>query len=237
MDPVVRVLGASKKYGRRLALDDVSLDLHAGRTVGLIGANGAGKTTLVRAIVGLLRLDKGSVSRAAIAAPPAGLSYLPEERGLYPRHSPVRTLRYLQELRGMGPVAATAAAREALSSVAVDAADTRPLEQFSKGQQQKVQLAAAFAGAPACIVLDEPFSGLDPLNVRVVRDLSRAARERGAAILLSAHQLPLVMETCDDIVMLAGGRVVLAGAAPDVAGSAQELEETFAVRAVQGGVR
>lgn len=230
MEPVVRVCGASKRYGTHAALDDVSLEVHGGRIAGLIGANGAGKTTLIRAIVGLLRLDGGLVEKNAREA-----TYLPEERGLYARQTPFDTLRYLGELRGAPSETASTCARDWLRLVRIEEAETKRLEQFSKGQQQRVQLAAAFMLDPALIVLDEPFSGLDPLNARLVGTLVREARDRGAAVLLSAHQLPLVAELCDSIVMLAAGRVVVSGATRDIVTAGRDLETTFVERAEAGG--
>ena len=230
MDAVVRVLAASKRYGHHAALDDVSLEVHAGRIAGLIGANGAGKTTLIRAIVGLLHLDSGVVEKTV-----RGMTYLPEERGLYPRQTPFDTLKYLAELRGASSETASACARDWLQRVRIDDGKSKRLEQFSKGQQQRVQLAAAFMLDPTLIVLDEPFSGLDPLNVRLVGTLVREARERGAGVLLSAHQLQLVAELCDSIVMLAGGRVVVSGATSDIVSAGRDLETMFVERASAGG--
>ena len=233
-DVVLRVAAAAKRYGARRALDGVSLDVCAGRVTGLIGANGAGKTTLLRAIIGLLALDGGSIALNRGAAGRGGIGYLPEERGLYPRQTPFRTLRYLATLRGMTDAAAAAAARQWLDRVALPDSESRRLERFSKGQQQKAQLAAAFLGEPPLILLDEPFSGLDPINVRLVGRLVNEVRERGGAVLLSAHQLHLVEELCDDIVMLAEGRVAAAGAVSGFAGGGRRLDDLFEGEAGRG---
>ena len=229
-EPALRARGVSKRFGGQVALDDVSIELHAGRVTGLIGANGAGKTTLIRILTGLLRPDAGDVVRS-----PTPPGYLPEERGLYARQRPLRTLRYLAQLQGMADEAAEAAASAWLERVGLDPRDRRRLEHLSKGQQQKAQLAAAFLGDPGVIILDEPFSGLDPLNVQVVKGLVEAARTRGAAVLLSAHQLNLVHAICDDVVMLAGGRVVVAEML-DVHRDAGSLERLFLERAAGAGV-
>ena len=236
MELVVRVVGASKRYGVHAALDDVSADVHAGQIAGLIGANGAGKTTLIRAIVGLLHLDSGVVQKSARASALGGTTYMPEERGLYARQTPLDTLRYLAELRGASFEGASACARDWLQRVRIDDGETKRLEQFSKGQQQRVQLAAAFMLDPALIVLDEPFSGLDPLNVRLVGTLVREARDHGAAVLLSAHQLQLVAELSDTILMLASGRGVVSGATSDIVTPGRDLETMFVERAEAGGV-
>ena len=235
-DVVLSVRGATKRFGARVALDDVSLDMTRGSILGLIGANGAGKTTLIRAIVGLLRLDAGTVTtNAAAGSAKVATTYLPEERGLYDRQTPFATLRYLGELRGASSRAAAGAARDWLGRVRIEEGDDKRLEQFSKGQQQRVQLAAAFMGNPTLIVLDEPFSGLDPLNVRLVGTLVKEARDGGCAVLLSAHQLPLVAELCDEILMLAAGRSVVSGSTRELVASGADLEAMFVERA--GGER
>ncbi len=231
---MLRVSEASKSYGARRVLDSVSLDLHGGCVSGLIGANGAGKTTLIRAIMGLIRLDGGTVQRRSSASGVIG--YLPEERGLYARQTPLRTLVYLAELRGLPRAAAIATAVHWLDRVSLPDADRRTLEQFSKGQQQKAQLAAAFLGDPPLIVLDEPFAGLDPLNVRLATALVAEARDRGAAVLLSAHQLNLVEELCTDVVMLARGTVVISGSLARVRDYGGDLESLFVARAGEGGM-
>ena len=205
-EPVVRAVHVSKCYGARRALDDVSVELFPGSVTGLIGANGAGKTTLMRILTRLLRPDSGAVRHAIDAR---GIGYLPEERGLYLRQSPLQTLRFLAELRGMRTAEADACARRWLGVVSMPDDGSRRLEQYSKGQQQKAQLAAAFLGDPALIVLDEPFAGLDPLNARLVIAVVNAARDRGAAVMVSAHQLNLLAIACDHVVMLDRGKVVV----------------------------
>ena len=230
-EPVLRVLGVGKVYGTHRVLDDVSIDMFAGRVTGLIGANGAGKTTLMRTMTGLVRPDSGTITSAAAVARRGGIGYLPEERGLYLRQTPLRTLQYLGELRGMHTTDAEASARHWLDAVAMPDGGRRRLEQYSKGQQQKAQLAAAFLGDPALIILDEPFAGLDPINVRLVISLVNAARERGGALMLSAHQLNLVETICDDVVMLDRGKVVLSQTLQRTDDAANRLEELFVAQA------
>lgn len=219
---LVRVVEATRWYGGTCALDGVSLELYPGEVTGLIGANGAGKTTLMRAMVGLLSLDRGHVE----VPPRSRIGYLPEERGLYPRQPPLRTLEYLAQLRGMSDSRAAAAARAWVEQIDLPDADTKRLEQFSKGQQQKVQLAAVCLGEPSVLLLDEPFSGLDPLNVRLVGDIIKEATARGAVVLLSAHQLALVQRLCARVVMLQHGRVAVAGSIGAVT-AAGMLESLF----------
>ena len=224
--PLVRVVDATRLYGLTRALDGVSMELYAGDVTGLIGANGAGKTTLMRALAGLLSLDAGHVDMPGAAHGRNRIGYLPEERGLYPRQPPLRTLEYLGPLRGLRRREAASDARTWIERLGLPDADTRRLEHFSKGQQQKVQLAAACLGHPAVLLLDEPFSGLDPLNVQLVGEIVGEATTRGATVLLSAHQLALVEKWCAHLVMLVKGRVMVAGPLEDVLASGS-LESLF----------
>jgi ABC-2 type transport system ATP-binding protein len=233
---LVRAIGVSKSFGAARVLDDVSLEVHRGEIVGLIGANGAGKTTLMRIIVNLLRHDEGSVD--VLGRPPAlaatRVGYLPEERGLYQRHTPLAVLRYIATLKGMDDRSADSEARRWLRELEVDAGDTRRLESFSKGQQQKVQLAAVFIGNPDLLLLDEPYTGLDPINTRVVSTLVRSMAASGHGVLLSAHQLALVEGVCSHVAMLSRGRLVLSGTLEEVRAGGASLEEVFVDRAREG---
>jgi ABC-2 type transport system ATP-binding protein len=226
-DVMLRAAGVRKTLGTNLVLDDVSLDVCRGDIVGLLGANGAGKTTLIRIAMGLMDPDGGVVDGLAPMGT-ATVGFLPEERGLYQRHRVDATLMYLAELKGIAGAAAVAAVERSLERVQMTALRTRRIEQLSKGQQQKVQIAAAWLGDPDLLVLDEPFSGLDPLNARLVCDLSLDAADRGRGVLLSAHQLALVDQVCSRIVMLAHGRVVFAGSIEEVRQRGERaLEDLF----------
>lgn len=236
-DVLLRATCVRRSIGTTRVLDDVSLDVRRGEIVGLIGANGAGKTTLIRIVMGLLLPDAGSVD--GVAAPASGTipGYLPEERGLYQRHRVAGTLAYLAQLRGLTAAAAVKESLRCLERVDMAAFADRRIKQMSKGQQQKIQLAAALLGDPPVLVLDEPFSGLDPLNARVVCDLVRETAARGHGVLLSAHQLALVQQLCTRIVMLSRGRVVLAGTIDDVRARGAALDDVFAEHATAGGER
>jgi ABC-2 type transport system ATP-binding protein len=237
MDSVlVRATGVTKSFGTARVLDDVSFEVWRGEIVGLIGANGAGKTSLIRIIVNLLHPDEGTL--AVLGRPPAlaasQIGYLPEERGLYHRHTPLAVLRYIATLKGMDDQSADRDARQWLHDLQVPESDTRRLESFSKGQQQKVQWAAAFIGNPELLLLDEPYSGLDPLNMRVVSALAHSAAATGRGILLSAHQLALVQDVCSRVVMLSRGRVVLSGTIDEVIAGGGTLEDVFIDRSREG---
>jgi ABC-2 type transport system ATP-binding protein len=226
-DLLLRAVSVRKSLGTTFVLDDVSLDVHRGAIVGLLGANGAGKTTLIRIVIGLLRADHGTVAGPAAPGTGAVVGYLPEERGLYQRHTAQATLRYLAELKGLRREDADAEVARCLALVEMASFAARRIDRMSKGQQQRIQLAAAWLGDPDLLVLDEPFSGLDPLNARLVCDLAREAASRGRGVLISAHQLALVAEICTHIVMLARGRVAVSAGAGEFAQRGATLEQLF----------
>ena len=230
---MLRVSAVARRLGGAQVLEDVSLDVCGGDVFGLVGPNGAGKTTLVRIVLGLTRPDTGKVE---MRAPATG--YLPEERGLYQRQTVRDTLIYLARLKGLSAAHAAAEVARWLDRVDLTHAAGRRVEQLSKGQQQKIQIATAFIGDPGLLVLDEPFTGLDPLNTRLVCDLARDAAAAGTAVLISAHQLPLVEQICTHVLMLSRGRVVLAGTMADIRRDhRQSLEDLFVARAASGGER
>ena len=229
---LLRLAGVSRTLGRRLILDDVSLEVRPGEILGLLGANGAGKTTLIRIVMGLTRPDRGSVETAN------RIGYLPEERGLYQRQTVEATLTYLARLKGLTQREAERSVATWLARVEMAEYRGRRVEQLSKGQQQKIQLAAAFLGNPGLLVLDEPFSGLDPINARLVCDLVREAAAGGCGVLLSAHQLALVDRLCTNLVMLSRGRVVVSGSVEAVRRAHPDsLEDLFMAHAGAGGER
>jgi ABC-2 type transport system ATP-binding protein len=182
--------------------------------VGFLGPNGAGKTTAMRAIFGLVRPDRGEVSWRGRPVGPeerARFGYMPEERGLYPKMKVGEQLRYMAELSGMEGPSARGAAAAWLERLGLgDRAGAR-LDQLSHGNQQRVQLAAALVHDPELAVLDEPFSGLDPLGVRSLAELLVQTAAMGAAVVFSSHQLDLVEDVCQDVVIIDHGTIVLAG--------------------------
>ena len=211
---MLTVTDLHKAYGEVIALDGMSLTARPGRLLGFLGPNGAGKTTTMRAVFGLVRLDSGQVRwRDAEVTNEVRLrfGYMPEQRGLYPRMLVGPQLRYLAELHGVpAGTAATSAARWLDALGLGDRADAR-LSDLSHGNQQRVQLAAALVHDPELLVLDEPFSGLDPLGVQAMSDVLRERVEAGATVVFSSHQLELVEELCDDVLIVAHGRDRLAG--------------------------
>jgi ABC-2 type transport system ATP-binding protein len=221
----------SKRYGEVVALDGVSFTVAPGRIVGFLGPNGAGKTTTMRAIFGLVGPDGGEVRWNGAPVGPAQwdrFGYMPEERGLYPKMKVGEQLTYMAELSGLGEAPARTAAAGWLERLGLsDRADAR-LQELSHGNQQRVQLAAALVHDPELAVLDEPFSGLDPLGVQALAELLAQTAAMGVAVVFSSHQLDLVEDVCQDVVIIDHGRVVLAGAVDDLraASSHRSLEVT-----------
>jgi ABC-2 type transport system ATP-binding protein len=216
---VLAFVSAVKRFGPVAALDGCTFEARPGRITGFLGPNGAGKTTAMRAVFGLVQLDAGAVSwRGApiTGAERASFGYMPEERGLYPRMRIRDQLLYLGELCGrthsdVGQIADRWLERLGLADRAADRLDT-----LSHGNQQRVQLIAALVNEPDLLVLDEPFSGLDPIAMAAMADLLAELAAEGATVLFSSHQLDLVEELCEDVVIIDHGRVVLAGDLTDL---------------------
>jgi ABC-2 type transport system ATP-binding protein len=211
---MLEIRGLTRRYGEVVALDGASFDVAPGRIVGFLGPNGAGKTTTMRAIFGLARPDAGEIrwkGRKVGPAERARFGYMPEERGLYPKMKVADELTYLGELSGMSLRAAKDATAEWLERLGLaDRAGAR-LEELSHGNQQRVQLAAALVHGPELAILDEPFAGLDPLGVQRLAELLTEIAATGVAVLFSSHQLDLVEDICQDVVIIDHGRIVMDG--------------------------
>lgn len=187
--------------------------------VGLLGPNGSGKTTAMRILMGVIDADAGHIAWKGRPVDPASrrrFGYMPEERGLYPRMSGIDQVAYLARLRGVARDRARADASRILTELGLGQRMDEPVERLSLGNQQRVQLAGALVHDPELLVLDEPFSGLDPVAVRTLSEVLRGRAERGAAILFSSHQLELVEDLCDSVTVLAAGRVVMSGEVDDL---------------------
>lgn len=204
----------SRRFGERLAVDDVSFTVPDGALVGFVGANGSGKTTTMRMVMGLLAVTAGQVfwDGAPITDEVRrGIGYMPEERGLYPKQGVLDQLVHLGRLRGMPTVEARAEATTLLNTFGLGGRLKDKLQKLSLGNQQRVQITAALMAQPVALVLDEPFSGLDPMAVDAMADQLRTHTARGTPVLFSSHQLDLVDRLCDALVILADGRVVAQG--------------------------
>ncbi len=202
----------TKTFGELRAVDGVSFDVAPGEILGFLGPNGAGKTTTLRMILEITRPDAGRVEWAGGGAlNRRRIGYLPEERGLFEDATVLAMLAYLGALRGMDGRAASEAAKRWLERLGLADRAGSKVGALSKGNQQKVQFAGAILHGPALAVLDEPFSGLDPINQELIITLIRELRDQGAAVLLSAHQLNLAERLCDRFYLIARGRGVLEG--------------------------
>jgi ABC-2 type transport system ATP-binding protein len=211
---MLELTGVSRSFGDVRALDGVSFSVGRGRLTGFVGGNGAGKTTAMRIILGVLSADAGTVSidgRPLDAATRRTFGYMPEERGLYPRMKVADQLAYLARLHGFDRAGADRRARELLARLDLAPRADDRLDTLSLGNQQRAQIAAALVHEPSLLVLDEPFSGLDPIAVDTVMAVLSERAHAGAPVLFSSHQLDVVERLCDDVVIIAGGRIVAAG--------------------------
>ncbi|MBF6349024.1 MULTISPECIES: ABC transporter ATP-binding protein [Nocardia] len=208
-----------RRFGDKTAVDDVSFSVEPGALTGFVGGNGAGKTTTMRMIMGVLAVHGGQVrwnGRPVTVADRRSFGYMPEERGLYPKQ-PVRDqLVYLARLRGLSAAEGRRRTADLLERFGLADRGKDKLESLSLGNQQRVQIAAAVVAQPAALVLDEPFSGLDPVAVDSMADLLAEYAGQGVPVLFSSHQLDLVERLCDRLVILANGRVVAQGSAAEL---------------------
>ena len=212
---MLELSNVSKRYGNRLALDQVTFTVGDGRLTGFVGGNGAGKTTTMRIILGVLSSDSGTVTLGGDPITEGDrrrMGYMPEERGLYPKMKVLEQTVYLARLHGWTPAAARRNAVELLERLGLGERMDDTIESLSLGNQQRAQIAAALVHRPEVLVLDEPFSGLDPMAVETVQGVLADAAAAGAPVLFSSHQLDIVERLCDDLVIIAGGRIAAAGA-------------------------
>lgn len=206
----------SKQFGDFTAVDDLSFHVPKGEMFGLLGANGAGKTTTFRMILDILKPSDGTILWDGRKVDHRIVGYLPEERGLYPK-SPVRDqLVFLASLKGMRQAEAKRAVKSWLERLEIPQYETMRVEQLSKGNQQKIQLVAALLHNPELLILDEPFSGLDPVNVEILKREVLALRDAGTTIVFSSHRMEHVEELCQHIGILKGGRAVVSGDVPTI---------------------
>jgi ABC-2 type transport system ATP-binding protein len=211
---VLELDGLTRKFGDVVALDQLTFTVPAGQVFGFLGPNGAGKTTAMRAVMGISALDAGQIrwKGTSLGAGDRGrFGYMPEERGLYPSMVVIDQLVYLAELRGMGAAEARAAAMQWLERLGVAGRATDKLEELSLGNQQRVQLAASFVHGPELLVLDEPFSGLDPVGIDSLGEVLHNEASAGATVIFSSHQLDLVEHMCESVAIINRGRLVATG--------------------------
>ena len=202
-----------KSFGEKQVLKGVSLTAEGGKAFGLLGRNGAGKTTSIRILMNVFPANRGRVllDGRPIDYRRVRFGYLPEERGLYPKKKIIDQLVYFAELKGMGHADAVRSVDKWLERLGMTEYRAKRLDTLSKGNQQKIQLITALAHDPQIVILDEPFSGLDPVNAMLLKDVVREEIAKGKIVLFSSHQMNYIEEFCDSIAILNGGQVVLAG--------------------------
>jgi ABC-2 type transport system ATP-binding protein len=222
----LEVRDINKSFGEKHVLKDVSLSVESGQALGLLGRNGAGKTTMIRIIMGVFDADSGSVltDGRPIDRRHIKIGYLPEERGLYPKKIVSEQLGYFAALKGMTAVSARKSAAAILERLEMSEYAPKKLETLSKGNQQKIQLAVALLNDPDILILDEPFSGLDPVNALILKDVVTEMIGKGKLVLFSSHQMNYTEEFCRDITILNGGTIVLSGGIREIKRSYDRLK-------------
>ena len=206
----------TKQFGEFTAVDELSFQVPEGQIFGLLGANGAGKTTTFRMLLGILQPTTGSITWKGKAIPLSQIGYLQEERGLYPKIRVDEQLIFLAELRGMRRKEAKASLLAWLDYFQIPQYEKMRVEQLSKGNQQKIQLISAVLHKPDLLILDEPFSGLDPVNVEQLKKAVRKLTTDGTTIVFSSHRMDHVEELCEHVAILDHGKPVVAGYLPDI---------------------
>ena len=241
--PAIQVEQLYKAYDAVVAVDHLSFQVNCGEIFGLLGPNGAGKTTTIRMLIDIIKPDAGVVRVLGEepSAVRARIGYLPEERGLYRGLRVSECLTYLGELKGLSHAAAQQRTTKLLARVELSEWGRHKVQELSRGMQQKVQLIASIVHDPDLVILDEPFQGLDPINVGVVKDLIRELHAAGKTIVLSAHEMNQVEALCERIVLINRGKAVLYGALADIkkqfSPSAIEIHPPLALEGWNGVAR
>ena len=207
------IKNVSKSYGDKKVVDNISLEISKPGVYGLLGTNGAGKTTTIRMLLGILKKDSGEITwnGKEVERKYVNFGYLPEERGVYPKVNIYTQLMYFAKLKGMQEKEADEAIKYWMKRLEVQEYMNMTAEKLSKGNQQKIQFITAVVHNPELVVLDEPFSGLDPVNTEIIRNVILELIEKGKYIIMSAHQMSVVEEFCTDILILNKGKTVLQG--------------------------
>lgn len=219
MHELLRLERVTKEFSRNRVVDDVSFEVRAGEIFGMLGPNGAGKSTTIRCLMGIIMPDSGAIHFSFAkpgVIPRSQIGYLPEERGLYRNVPVLDIILYLARLKDYSADRAKTRALEYLEKFDLKGLERAKVEELSKGMAQKVQFIASVVHEPKLLILDEPFSGLDPVSQNIFKEEIRALAAKGTAILLSAHQLNLVEELCDRIFLINKGRQVLYGGVSEI---------------------
>lgn len=209
----LKIEKVSKYFGEKLAVDNISFDINKPGVFGLLGTNGAGKSTTIRMMLGILKKDSGEITwnGKKVERKNVNFGYLPEERGIYPKSKIYEQLLYFAELKGMKKENASKEIDYWMDKLKVSEYKNMTAEKLSKGNQQKVQFITAILNDPELIVLDEPFSGLDPVNTELLKEVILELVEKGKYIVMSSHQMTSIEEFCSDVVIVNKGKTVLKG--------------------------
>ena len=209
----LKIENVSKHYGEKVAVDNISLEMNEPGVFGLLGTNGAGKTTTIRMLLGILKKDSGEITwnGKEVKRKNVNFGYLPEERGIYPKVKIFDQLVYFAELKGMKKQQAKEEINYWMGRLKVEEYKEMLAEKLSKGNQQKIQFITAILNNPELIVLDEPFSGLDPVNTELLKDVILELVKKGKYIIMSSHQMSSIEEFCSDVVIINRGKTVLKG--------------------------
>ena len=218
----------SKTFVGKRAVDNISFELNKPGVFGLLGTNGAGKTTTIRMLLGIIKKDSGEITwnGKAVDRKSVNFGYLPEERGVYPKTKIYNQLMYFAELKGMKKEEADEAIKNWTKKLKVEEYLDKPAEKLSKGNQQKIQFMTAVIHNPELLVLDEPFSGLDPVNTELLKNIIINLVKEGKYIIMSAHQMSTIEEFCSDILILNKGKTVIKG-------NLKEIKDTYPANRVQ----
>lgn len=216
---LVKINGVSKSYGDHQALDNIEFGIPENSVFGLLGPNGAGKTTLIRIITQIIMPDSGQVlfrDVPMLAEDVRKIGYLPEERGLYKKMKVSDQLIFLARLKGMSRPDAVASIKHWMEKLDIMSWHNKNVEDLSKGMQQKIQFIATVVHSPSLIILDEPFSGFDPVNANLIKDEILELKEKGATIIFSTHRMESVEELCDQITLIHHSKILIHGAKKDI---------------------
>ena len=224
----LRLKNVSKTFVGKKAVDNISFELDKPGVYGLLGTNGAGKTTTIRMILGIIKKDEGEITwnGKAVDRKSVNFGYLPEERGVYPKVKIWDQLMYFAELKGMKQQEAKEAIEKWAKELKVEEYLMTPAEKLSKGNQQKIQFMTAVIHNPELVVLDEPFSGLDPVNTEILKNIIIDLVKKGKYVIMSAHQMATIEEFCSDILILNKGKTVLQG-------NLKDIKETYPANRVE----
>ena len=214
----LKIENVSKSFGRKLVVDNISIELDKPGVFGLLGTNGAGKSTTIRMLLGILKKDKGTITwnGQEVDRKKVNFGYLPEERGVYPKVKIIDQLKYFAELKGMEKEEAIKSINKWAKELKVEEYLEMPAEKLSKGNQQKIQFMTCVIHNPELVVLDEPFSGLDPVNTEILKNIIINLVKKGKYIIMSAHEMHTIEEFCTDILILNKGKTVLKGNIKDI---------------------